>query len=135
MRIEISHFWFGKSTSKDHYFDFCAESEDYYLEDDVNEDEKYISEFAKSQDENWLDHDFMESGFEDQEISFEEKFIAYSYASQWLPESKKRLAKENYNLSEINTIIFISKDQIEKPVSIDNLDCNLLYIGEIEYEI
>jgi len=135
MKKVISHFWFGKIKSKEKYLNVVGENENYYDEDDIEEDGKYISEFAKYQGEIWLDHDFMESGFEDQEISFEDKFIDYSYAAQWIQIARKRLENENYNLSEINTVIFISKDQIEKPVSVDNLDCNLMYIGEIEYEI
>jgi len=131
MRTEISHFWLGKFKSEEEYFDFVGEDEAYYEDDDY--EEKYISEFAKSQDENFLDHDFIESGFENEAISFEEKFSKYSYADQWIAEVKNRL--NNQNLEDINTLIFISKDQIENPVSIINSKFDLLYIGEIEYDI
>lgn len=131
MRTEISHFWLGKFTSEEEYFDFVGEDEAYYEDDDY--EEKYISEFAKSQGENFLDHDFIESGFENEAISFEEKFSKYSYADQWIADVKNRL--NNQNLEDINTLIFISKDQIGNPVSIINSKFDLLYIGEIEYDI
>ncbi|QLC66547.1 immunity 22 family protein [Flavobacterium sp. LPB0248] len=133
MRTEVCHFWFGKFKSEDEYFDFIGEDESYYSEDDI--EEKYLSEFAKSQDRNHLDHDFMESGFEDENIAFEDKFLKYSYASEWILEAKEKLIQQNQNIEEINTVIFISKDQIKNPISIHNSDFNLLYIGEIEYEI
>lgn len=133
IKTEISHFWFGEFKSEEDYFDFLGESETYYEDDDV--EEKYISEFAKSQKENSLDHDFMESGFENQDVSFEEKFVNYSYYDQWIVEVKNKLCDLNQNLDKINTVVFISKDQIEKPVSVTNLKFDLFYIGEIEYEI
>lgn len=131
MRTEISHFWLGKFTSEEEYFDFVGENEAYYEDDDY--EEKYISEFAKSQSENFLDHDFIESGFENEAVSFEEKFSKYSYADQWIAEVKNRL--NNQNLEDINTLIFISKNQIKNPVSVMNSKFDLLYIGEIEYNI
>ncbi|MEN2398165.1 immunity 22 family protein [Flavobacterium sp. MC2016-06] len=134
MKTETSHFWFGTFKSEEEYFDFFNERESYY-EDDTNEDEKYISEFSKSQNENFLDHDFMESGFEKQHISFEEKFKMYSYGEQWIFEAKNKLSEQNVNLEEINTIVFISKDEIKMPVAINNPIFDLFYIGEITYEI
>jgi hypothetical protein len=133
MRTEISHFWLGKFNSEDEYFDFVGEDNAYYEEDDM--EEKYISEFAESQNQHFLDHDFMESGFENESISFEEKFSKYSYAEQWLPEVKSRLRDQNQNPDEINALVFISKNQIKNPVSIMNSKFDLLYIGEIEYDI
>ena len=131
MRTEISHFWLGKFKSEEEYFDFVGEDEAYYEDDDY--EEKYISEFAKSQGENFLDHDFIESGFENEAISFEEKFSKYSYADQWIAEVKNRL--HDQNLEDINTLIFISKNQIKNPISVMNSKFDLLYIGEIEYDI
>lgn len=133
MRTETCHFWFGKFRSEEEYFDFLGESETYYEDDDI--EGKYISEFAKSQNENFLDHDFMESGFENEDISFEDKFSKYSYAEKWIPEAKTQLTEQNQNLGEINTVVFISKDQIKNPIAICNSRFDLVYLGEIEYEI
>lgn len=133
MRTETSHFWFGKLRSEEEYFNFLGESETYYEDDDI--EEKYISEFAKSQNENFLDHDFMESGFENEDISFEDKFLKYSYAEKWITEVKTQLTEQNQNLKEINTVVFISKDQIKNPISVHNSGFDLVYLGEIEYEI
>lgn len=136
MRTEISHFWFGRFESEDEYFNFVGENEEYYLDDEDDEDdEKYISEFAKSQGKQFLDHDFMESGFRDKEILFEEKFRIYSYSSQWIKMAEQRLEDLNCDLSEINTVVFITKELIKNPVSVSTQNFNLLYIGEIEYEI
>lgn len=132
MRTETSHFWFGKFKSEEAYFDFLGENETYYEDD---EEEKYISEFAKSQSENFLDHDFMESGFENENVSFEEKFSPYSYSEKWLAEARERVVKQNQDPEKVNTVVFISKDQIQKPISIQNSKFELIYIGEIEYEI
>lgn len=133
MRTETSHFWLGKFKSEEEYFDFVGENNAYYKEGNI--DEKYLSEFAKSQNEHFLDHDFMESGFENEAVSFEEKFLKYSYADQWITEVKSRLKDLNQNTDEINTLVFISKGQIEKPVAVINSEFDLVYIGEIEYEI
>lgn len=135
MRTETCHFWFGKFNSEKEYFDFVGEDPVFYDDDVSDEDQKYISEFAKSQNENFLDHDFMESGFENQDISFEDKFLNYSYSDKWILEAKNRLVEQNQNPQEINTIVFISKDQIKTPVTITNSKFDLLYIGEITYEI
>ncbi|WP_394775966.1 immunity 22 family protein [Flavobacterium sp.] len=133
MKTETCHFWFGKFESEKEYFDFVGEDPAFYEDEVSDEDQKYISEFAKSQNENFLDHDFIESGFENQDISFEDKFVGYSYSDKWILEAQNRLVDQN--LQEINTIIFISKNQIETPVTITNSKFRLLYIGEIEYEI
>jgi len=134
MRTETYHFWLGKFETEKDYFDFVGEDESYYENEDDIED-KYISEFAKSQGENFLDHDFMESGYENEDILFEEKFLEYSYAEEWIVEAKQMLIPLNQNLEEINTVVFISKNQIKKPVSVMNSKFDLFYIGEIEYEI
>ncbi len=133
MRTETCHFWLGKFKTEEDYFDFIGEDENYYENDDI--EDEYISEFAKSQRENFLDHDFMESGFENEDIPFEEKFLQYSYAEEWIVEVKQRLIALNQNSEEINTVVFISKNQIKNPVSVTNSKFDLLYIGEIEYEI
>lgn len=133
MRTGISHFWIGNFKNKYDFNNFFREDESYY-DDEREIDEKYISEFAKSQDINWLEHDFLECGFEDKDISFEEKFSKYSYAEEWINELKKRMEQNRIDFQS-NTIAFIAKDKIEKPVSIKKSDFHLIYLGEIEYKI
>ncbi|MBE8725171.1 immunity 22 family protein [Flavobacterium hungaricum] len=135
MATESSHFWLGTFKTEKEFFDFFGEDQNYYSDKEDDNDEKYISEFAKSQGEYSVDHDFMECGFENDQISFEEKFSKYSYSSQWLAEAQKRLQNLGLNLEDINAAAFITSNEIKKPISIKNTNFNIIYIGEIEYEI
>ena len=133
MRTEISHFWVGTFKNESDFGNFFGEAENYY-EDEREIDEKYISEFAKSQNENWYDHDFFECGFENEKISFEQNFSKYSYSKQWLTELKNRVEQRQLNL-QINSIAFITKAEIENPSSVKGDNFELIYMGEIEYKI
>jgi Immunity protein 22 len=133
MRTEISHFWVGAFKNEHEFGNFFGETENYY-EDEREIDEKYISEFAKSQHENYYDHDFFEYGFENEEISFEERFSKYSYSEQWLAELKNRIEQKQLTF-KINSIAFITKAEIANPSSVKENDFELIYMGEIEYEI
>lgn len=138
MRTETSHFYVGYFPDEDDYFEFVGESENYYDEDEDaaenDAEEKYISAFARSQGETWLDHDFMESVFNEEPVPLTEKFGDASYAEEWADELQRRIDASG-NTSEINTLVFISKDQIHQPVSVKTDTFHLLYMGEIEYKI
>ena len=131
MRTEISHFWIGYFQSENNYFDFFGEKDDYY-EDEREIEEKYISEFAKTQGEYWIDHDFIENGFDNSDNNFMDKFKKYSYSEQWISELNSK-AKDK--LINVNTIVFITKSQIKNPQNIEGENYILKYLGEIEYEI
>ncbi|MFD1000343.1 immunity 22 family protein [Ohtaekwangia kribbensis] len=131
-RREICDFWIGKFDNSTDYFDFVGENPEFY-QDEADIDEKYISKFAKSQRENWIDHDFMESGLENGEESFFERFKKYSYSDQWIKTLSERISETD--LSEINTVIFITKGRIKNPISISESNFTLRYIGQIEYTI
>jgi hypothetical protein len=133
MKQEKSHFWIGNFKSEKNFFDFFGEDGNYY-NDEQETDEKYISEFAKSQNENWIDHDFMECGYENDNADMNDKFFKYSYADQWLPILEKKISEQNIDI-DINSIAFITKEKIQKPISIRNENFILFYVGEIEYEI
>jgi hypothetical protein len=131
-RTEICDFWIGKFDNSNDYFDLVGEDPEFY-QDERDIDEKYISKFAKYQRENWIDHDFMESGFENGEDSFFERFKKYSYSDQWI---KKLFEKANEtDLSDINAVIFIRKGRIKNPISIVESKFTLRYVGQIEYNI
>lgn len=132
MRKEICDFWIGNFESRDAYFNFFGEDPNFY-EDEDDIEEKYISRFAESQGVNWIDHDFMESGFEDGNEAFIDKFKKYSYADQWIVEVSIKVKETD--LKKINTIVFISKGRIHKPVSVFTSAISLQYIGQIEYNI
>ncbi|UZT97382.1 immunity 22 family protein [Chryseobacterium fluminis] len=131
MTIETLDFWVGNFNSEEDFYDFVEEDENFYLEEES--DEKYISKFAESQDTIWLDHDFVEYGFDDRNIGLYEKFSDYSFAEQWLPILINRINAMNLDM-DINSIIFLNK-QIPKPVSVENDFFSLVYIGGIEYSV
>lgn len=133
MKKEISHFWIGNFKSETDFYNFFGEDENYY-EDERETDEKYISEFAKTQNKHWLDHDFLECGFENESITFEEKFFEYSYSEQWISELKRRIEQIKPGF-EFNSIAFVTKEKIAHPTSVKTQHFEMLYVGEIEYEI
>ena len=131
-RTEICDFWIGSFGNSDDYFDFFGENPEFF-QDDTDSNEKYISKFAKSQNENWIDHDFMESGFENGKEPFVEKFKKYSYSDQWITVLSDKTGGNA--LRDINTIIFITKGRIKQPTSVSDAKFMLQYVGQIEYKI
>ena len=131
-RKESCDFWIGKFENSNEYFDFIGENPEFY-KDEADISEKYISKFAKSQNENWIDHDFMESGYEDGQESFFEKFRKYSYSDKWMRNISEIIGEAN--LGDINTIVFITTGRIKTPISVSEPKFTLRYIGQIEYDI
>jgi len=89
MGIVKSHFWIGQFESEELYNEFIRE--DYSLCDSEDYDDTPISKFAESQGETWIDHDFLESGFEPHQVNIKEQFGGYSYAEEWGAELEKNL--------------------------------------------
>lgn len=133
MRTEVSHFWVGSFKSESDFFSFFGETPDYYL-DEREIEEKYISEFAKTQNINWFDRDFFECGFEKENNIPDVMFSKYSYSQFWLDEIKRRMEQSKLGF-EINSIAFIAKDAIKNPESIKNEKYELIYLGTVEYPI
>ncbi|MFK7770918.1 MAG: immunity 22 family protein [Saprospiraceae bacterium] len=121
-------FWAGNFSSKMIFDSFFKES---YFEDDSIP----ISEFAKSQDETWIDYDFLEIGFENEDKSIKNKFSEYSYSESWTSEFEKRIIIKNFQ--EVNSIVIGSFDNEEKliefPKSVFLDDFRLEYLGVIEF--
>lgn len=130
MHTDTLDFWVGNFNSEEDFYDFVEEDENYYLLEES--DDTHISKFAASQDVVWLDHDFVEYGFEDGNRTIYEKFAAYSFAEQWLPILVNRLNEINLKF-EVNAIIFLNKGQVPKPVSVENDFFSLTYVGGIEF--
>lgn len=131
MSTKKSHFWIGKFESKELFFDFIKEDQSRYELEDY--DDVPISKFAKSQGEIFIDHDFMESGFEELTKDIKIQFEKYSYAYSWRKELELKCSKlaETKN----NTLIFIKESEIEKPTSVSGDGFTLEYLGPIAYEI
>lgn len=132
MEKEISHFWLGYFKNEEDFIDFAEEDERYYTEEE-NED-LYVSKFAETQQIQWFDYDFIEYGFEEESLGIYEKFTDYSYADQWLPAVERKINELGLE-TPVNAIIFASRHIIPKPVSVNDEEYALYYIGEIEYEI
>jgi hypothetical protein len=132
MNTETLDFWVGNFNSEENFYEFVEEDENFYMEEES--DETYISKFAESQDTIWLDHDFVEYGFEDGNRTIYEKFADYSFAEQWLPILVNRLNEIDLKF-DINAIIFLSKGQIPKPVSVEDDFFSLAYVGGIEFSV
>ncbi len=130
MNTDTLDFWVGNFQNEEDFYDFVEEDENYYLLEES--DDIHISKFAESQDTVWLDHDFVEYGFEDGNRTIYEKFADYSFAEQWLPILVNRLNEINLKF-EINAIIFLNKGQVPKPVSVENDFFSLTYVGGIEF--
>ena len=132
MEKEISHFWLGYFKNEDDFDNFVEEDESYYIEEE-NED-LYVSKFAETQNIQWFDYDFLEYGFEDENLGIYEKFTDYSYADQWLPVIEQKINELGLE-TPVNAIIFANKHAIPNPVSVNDEEYALYYIGEIEYDI
>lgn len=127
MNTQILDFWVGNFITEDDFFQFVEEDENYYIEEES--DDNYISKFAESQETIWFDQDLMEYGFE-QSI---QHFSEYSFAEQWLPVLYNRINEMNLKF-DINSLVFVSQGQIPKPVSVENDEFSLVYLGGIEFE-
>lgn len=127
MNTQILDFWVGNFRTELDFFLFLQEDENYYIEEES--DDTYISRFAKSQNTVWLDQDLMEYGFEESI----QHFSKYSFAEQWLPVLYNRINDLNLKF-EINSLVFVSQGQIPKPVSVENDEFSLVYLGGVEFE-
>ncbi|WP_278378559.1 immunity 22 family protein [Chryseobacterium arthrosphaerae] len=130
MDKEISHFWLGYFKDEEDFYSFVEEDENYYIDEET--EDQYVSKFAESQGIKWFDDDFMEYGFEDENLGLYAKFSEYSYADEWLPVLESRLNEMNLD-TPVNAIIFASRFAIPNPVSVDGEENKLYYMGEIEF--
>lgn len=131
MNTQVLDFWVGNFNSEENFLQFVEEDENYYLNEE--DDENYISKFAESQDTIWFDGDLAEYGFENLSQNIYENFSEYSFADQWLPELVHKINELELKF-DINTLLFVSKGQIPKPVSLESDDFSMVYLGGIEIE-
>ena len=130
---ETSHFWLGRFESAEQVGAYFAEVYDEDEDEDEDGEETPISHFARDQGETWYDHDFLEYGFGEGCASVEALVEGYSYHEQWTAELARRAAAEG--VAEVNTLVFISEDQIEEPRSVEGEGYRLWYLGVIRYRI
>ncbi len=131
---ESYHFWVGKFHSEKVFTDFIAENADYYiLQDEDNDNEIALSKFIQSQGETWIDHDFMESGFEPPQKTLKEQFGFYSFADKWIDKLEKKC--QQLALIDINVLIFVKSEEISQPTSVRGSDFELYYLGIFKFEL
>jgi hypothetical protein len=127
---ETSHFWLGHFPNEKRVAEYLAE---VYDEDDEDREHTPLSQFARDQGEKWYDHDFMEHGFKKNAKSVDDLVNGYSYYEQWSAELVRRAAEAG--LTKVNMLLFIGKDQIDIPRSVEGDGYNLYYMGTIKYRI
>jgi len=123
---ETCHFWLGRISDKERAAAYFEENYD-------REDDEPLSGFARDQSETWYDHDFMESGFDADANSIADLVEGYSYYEQYTDFLSKRAAE--MGLTNINMFLFINKEQIRQPRSVEGNGCSLHYVGEFTYSI
>jgi len=125
---QTSHFWVGNFPEN-----LAGE---YFTEVDDEEDEDRehtpLSAFARDQGEKWYDHDFLEYGWGKAD-SIDKLVAGYSYSDQWGAELARRAAAAG--LTDVNFFVFIGKDEIDQPKSVQGDGYWLHYLGTIEYRI
>ncbi len=131
MNTEVLDFWVGNFNSEDDFYNFVEEDENFYLEEDS--DDVFVSTFAESQNTIWFDQDLIEYGFDNSNMGLFEKFSEFSFAEDWLPMLIQKINETNLTF-DINALVFVSQGQIPKPMSIENDDFSLTYLGGIEFE-
>ncbi|MNN78559.1 hypothetical protein D3C81_1951260 [compost metagenome] len=105
---------------------------------DEERDQAYLSEFGRTQNERWYDHDFLEAGWETKGSNLLERFEEYSWVEEWAEELERR-ARE-MGLKEPNCFIMLGGSpvrprnwKLDEPCQIDRPGINLLYVGKIEF--
>lgn len=122
MPKQTTHFWIGNFKNESTFKAF--------FEEQYSDDEAAVSRFAASQNETWIDHDFLEIGFHN-----DMDYSNFSYSIYWINELKERMSQTELN--PINAFIMLSNDKDYSPVKSpksykgDNLE--LRYMGTISY--
>ncbi len=121
-------FWIGSFAN--------LEAVSQFFREQYDDEDKPLSRFAESQGESWIDHDFLEFGFEDGSLSIKDKFQKYSYSEHWL-ETIENLGRQ-LKINEFNAIVmcFYDEDrsQINNPKSFFSDKYNMKYVGVIEFD-
>jgi hypothetical protein len=127
---QTCHFWLGQFPNEQRVDDYFAEVWD---EEDENREHTPLSAFGRDQGENWYDHDFLEHGYNPKATSVEELVEGHSYHEQWAAELARRAAAAGITGS--NMVVFIEREQIDRPRSVDGDGYSLRYMGTIRYRI
>jgi len=118
-------FWLGKFKSKEIFKNFMQENEKYYESEDTNS-KIPLSKFIESQGHKWVDHDFLESSFLDQEILVE-SIDSIINNCEWIKETEEKA--EVKDIKEYNVYVSANEGLFPNPISVYKEDFELIYLG------
>jgi hypothetical protein len=132
MPMEISHIWLGRFSSEGDARAYFAEH--YNDGDDNDEDgETPISQFAADQGQWFYDHDWLEVSFQESR-DLRALVMQHSFSSDYLEEILSRA--NSLGLAEqANTFVLADKAEFNHPRSVKTEQYQLWYFGEFSCTI
>ncbi|HBN74705.1 MAG TPA: hypothetical protein DD473_02560 [Planctomycetaceae bacterium] len=124
MPMETAHIWLGQFHSEEKLV--------AYLEEQYDNDEVPISQFAADQNESYYDHDWVEYNFCVSHELFE-LIDGASYSNDYLDEVIEVAAK--IGIESANTFIMADFEEFDKPKSVNTHSYKLWYIGTFKCKI
>lgn len=133
-----TQIWVGHFQSETQLSDFVSEDPDYYkLEDRADGS---LSKFASSQGQRFIDHDFLEVSFDDQDSLGTKRFKNHYYADFWRDKVEQEC--QSRALGSFNSCITLgvyisragaSEPQVAAPYDVNEDGFWLVYLGEFEH--
>ena len=119
--MPLSHIWIGV-LSEDAPQDF--------FEEQFEDEDAAVSPFAESQDEHWIDHDFLEISWQDETTEAAQLIDGHSWSDSYL-DAVVGKAKE-LGLPKINTFVLCGSEQIMTPKSVLKNGIDLRFVGTFD---
>jgi hypothetical protein len=117
--METSHIWLANFPSEDYV--------DSYFEEQFDDDDAPINQFAADQGEQSYDHDWVERSFNDQR-NLRLLISDHSYSSDYLDHVISRAAE--MGIKTANTFIMADVNEFPSPRSPKADDYQIWYIGK-----
>lgn len=99
-----------------------------YFEEQYDDDDAPLSEFAGDQEESFIDHDFMEIGFQPSPQSIADLVAGHSWSDEYANELAERVQQSN--ILRFNCFIFITAGEVQSPRSVSKDGVELHYMGQ-----
>lgn len=102
---------------------------EYFKEDYIeNEDNTPVSEFAFDQGQTWIDHDFLEIGYNTAANSIDELLKGSSWSDQYREELINLVNEKDVEL--FNSIVLLNAGEVKYPRSVQKQGIDLHYMGQ-----
>ncbi|MDO6821358.1 immunity 22 family protein [Zobellia sp. 1_MG-2023] len=127
---QMTQFWIGNFATEEISSNFFQE---IYNE---NDDDSPLSEFIETQNEQWLDHDFMEDHHFKIKSEVRKNLYSYSENKDWLIKFDEMF--RDFNENGNFTLVMSSYDfpslnnKVKSPQSFNSNEITLIYFGEIK---